>query len=133
MERFGSGTALINTSPVPSRLVNSTMLSSICGSWRRSCSQTTSEAGDARPCNGNANSTGAEPRGRSLSYEVSTHPQHDLARRLASEADYFERNAERRRYPSFRKQGLIVASEVPASGSALSHVPLVRIVGISEI
>ena len=34
-------------------------------------------------------------------------PQQDLARRLATEADYFERNAARMRYPSFRKQRLL--------------------------
>ena len=35
-----------------------------------------------------------------------------LARRLATEADYFERNTERMRYPSFRKQGLFIGSGV---------------------
>jgi len=43
-------------------------------------------------------------------------PQQDLARRLASEADYFERNAERMRYPSFRKQGLFIGSGVIEAG-----------------
>ena len=36
----------------------------------------------------------------------------ELARLLSNEADYFERNAERMRYPPFRAQGLFVGSGV---------------------
>ncbi len=43
-------------------------------------------------------------------------PQPDLARRLASEAEYFEHNAERMRYPHFRKQGLFIGSGVIEAG-----------------
>ena len=43
-------------------------------------------------------------------------PQKDLARRLATEADYFERNAARMRYPSFRKQGFFIGSGVIEAG-----------------
>ncbi len=43
-------------------------------------------------------------------------PQQDLARRLATEADYFERNAARMRYPSFRKQGFFIGSGVIEAG-----------------
>ena len=40
----------------------------------------------------------------------------DLAHRLWNEADYFERNAERMRYPAFRAQGLFVGSGVVEAG-----------------
>ena len=39
----------------------------------------------------------------------------DLAQ-LPTEADYFERNAQRMRYPDFRKQGLFVGSGVIEAG-----------------
>ena len=39
-------------------------------------------------------------------------PTAELARILSNEADYFERNAERMRYPKFRAQGLFVGSGV---------------------
>lgn len=42
------------------------------------------------------------------------HPQ--LAHLLQSEADYFERNAHRMRYPAFRQQGLFVGSGVIEAG-----------------
>jgi hypothetical protein len=40
----------------------------------------------------------------------------DLARTLDNEADYFERNRERMRYPQFRAQGLFVGSGVIEAG-----------------
>ena len=40
----------------------------------------------------------------------------EQAKRLAAEADYFERNAERMRYPAFRAQGLFVGSGVIEAG-----------------
>jgi len=40
----------------------------------------------------------------------------ELARVLRNEADYFERNAERMRYPAFRAQGLFVGSGVVEAG-----------------
>lgn len=40
----------------------------------------------------------------------------DLARILANEAEYFERNAARMRYPDFRAQGLFVGSGVVEAG-----------------
>ena len=43
-------------------------------------------------------------------------PRQDPARRLATEADYFERNAARMRYPSFRKQGFFIGSGVIEAG-----------------
>lgn len=43
-------------------------------------------------------------------------PSPELARLLATEADYFERNAERMRYPRFRAQGLFVGSGVVEAG-----------------
>jgi len=40
-------------------------------------------------------------------------PAHaDIAKRVSNEADYFEHNAERMRYPAFRAQGLFVGSGV---------------------
>lgn len=39
-----------------------------------------------------------------------------LSQPLQTEADYFERNAERMRYPEFRKQGLFVGSGVVEAG-----------------
>jgi hypothetical protein len=43
-------------------------------------------------------------------------PDQELAHRLANEADYFERNAGRMRYPAFRQQGLFVGSGVVEAG-----------------
>ena len=43
-------------------------------------------------------------------------PNEELARLLANEADYFQRNAERMRYPAFRAQGLFVGSGVVEAG-----------------
>lgn len=40
----------------------------------------------------------------------------ELAKTVASEAVYFERNAERMRYPAFRQQGLFVGSGVVEAG-----------------
>jgi hypothetical protein len=40
----------------------------------------------------------------------------ELAKILANEAEYFERNAERMRYPAFRAQGLFVGSGVVEAG-----------------
>jgi hypothetical protein len=41
----------------------------------------------------------------------------ELAKTIDNEADYFERNAERMRYPAFRAQGLFVGSGVVEAGS----------------
>jgi len=43
-------------------------------------------------------------------------PEETLAQLLANEAGYFERNAERMRYPRFRAQGLFVGSGVVEAG-----------------
>lgn len=43
-------------------------------------------------------------------------PNAELARLLNNEAEYFERNAERMRYPRFRAQGLFVGSGVVEAG-----------------
>lgn len=43
-------------------------------------------------------------------------PSAELAKTVANEADYFARNAERMRYPSFRAQGLFVGSGVVEAG-----------------
>jgi hypothetical protein len=43
-------------------------------------------------------------------------PNPELARLLNNEAEYFERNAERMRYPQFRAQGLFVGSGVVEAG-----------------
>ena len=40
----------------------------------------------------------------------------EIAKALANEAEYFERNAERMRYPAFREQGLFVGSGVVEAG-----------------
>jgi len=40
----------------------------------------------------------------------------DLTKIIGNEADYFQRNAERMRYPAFRKQGLFVGSGVVEAG-----------------
>jgi len=45
-----------------------------------------------------------------------TPPAEELAHLLSNEADYFERNAERMRYPAFREQGLFVGSGVVEAG-----------------
>ena len=42
------------------------------------------------------------------------HPQ--MAEKIRTEADYFERNAERMRYPKFRRQHLFVGSGVVEAG-----------------
>jgi len=43
-------------------------------------------------------------------------PSPDLAKLVGNEADYFQRNAERMRYPAFRRQGLFVGSGVVEAG-----------------
>ena len=43
-----------------------------------------------------------------------THPQ--MAEKIRTEADYFERNAERMRYPKFRRQHLFIGSGVIEAG-----------------
>jgi hypothetical protein len=43
-------------------------------------------------------------------------PGPDLAKLVNNEADYFQRNAHRMRYPAFRKQGLFVGSGVVEAG-----------------
>jgi hypothetical protein len=43
-------------------------------------------------------------------------PDEELARLLSNEADYFQRNGARMRYPSFREQGLFVGSGVVEAG-----------------
>ena len=45
---------------------------------------------------------------------VSTHPE--VVEKLRTEADYFERNAARMRYPKFRRQHLLVGSGVIEAG-----------------
>lgn len=46
-----------------------------------------------------------------------TQPGHEeLAKMLANESEYFQRNAERMRYPAFRAQGLFVGSGVVEAG-----------------
>ena len=45
---------------------------------------------------------------------ASTHP--DMAEELGTETDYFQRNAERMRYPKFRRQHLFVGSGVIEAG-----------------
>ena len=47
----------------------------------------------------------------------SLEPDHpEVAHKLAQEAEYFARNAERMRYPQFRKQGLFAGSGVIEAG-----------------
>jgi hypothetical protein len=48
--------------------------------------------------------------------EPSFHPLKKLPRRARTEAEYFERNAERMRYPKFRRQHLFVGSGVIEAG-----------------
>ncbi len=43
-------------------------------------------------------------------------PGLELAKLVSNEADYFQRNAERMRYPAFRAQGLFVGSGVVEAG-----------------
>ena len=43
-------------------------------------------------------------------------PGSEAAKTIANEAEYFERNAERMRYPAFRAQGLFVGSGVVEAG-----------------
>lgn len=41
---------------------------------------------------------------------------HELAKTVANEAEYFERNGQRMRYPNFRAQGLFIGSGVVEAG-----------------
>lgn len=51
---------------------------------------------------------------RSLRVVAASHPE--LAEEIRTEANYFESNKERMRYPAFRKQGLFVGSGVIEAG-----------------
>ena len=44
------------------------------------------------------------------------HPHPEIAERIRTEAEYFEKNAERMRYPQFRRQHLFVGSGVIEAG-----------------
>lgn len=55
-----------------------------------------------------------EPLVQALRSLIPTHPE--VADRLRTEADYFEHNAERMRYPEFRSRGLFVGSGVIEAG-----------------
>ncbi len=50
----------------------------------------------------------------SLRSTESTHPE--VREKIRTEADYFERNAERMRYPAFRRQHLFIGSGVIEAG-----------------
>ncbi len=45
-----------------------------------------------------------------------------MAEKICTEADYFERNAERMRYPKFRRQHLFVGSGVIEAGCNAGNI-----------
>jgi hypothetical protein len=57
------------------------------------------------------------PLVRSLRLGAASHPE--LAEEIRTQAQYFETNKERMRYPQFRKQGLFVGSGVIEAGCKL--------------
>jgi len=51
-----------------------------------------------------------------LSLRSTASPNEEVLEKLRTEADYFDRNAERMRYPKFRRQHLFVGSGVIEAG-----------------
>ena len=116
MGSAGSGTWRRNTSRERWRLSASTMLVSTYGNWRRNSGRPTS-----------ASVSGGQRSGRSASIAVGSNPWSEVwapclrpgpepAQLLRCEGDYFARNAERMRYPAFRRQHLFVGSGVIEAG-----------------
>jgi len=64
----------------------------------------------------------ATPAGRGTDRKTAARPAGDryhypeVAEKIRTEADYFERNAERMRYPKFRRQHLFIGSGVIEAG-----------------
>src|ERR1700682_1325994 len=105
MAPIGSGTPFNCISPMPSRSGISTMRASTCGNSRPNFIQRFSppEALDDEQ----AGQTGQRQNRNlvaSLRPLASSHP--GLAKLIRTEADYFQTNAERMRYPKFRRQKL---------------------------
>src|SRR6516165_9516186 len=117
MERNGSGIWSPNTFPEPGRLSTSTMLGNISGRSRANCIPRSK-------CNRKAwmkvhqkrllDKGKIEKLVSELHSIATTNPQ--LAEKIRTEAVYFERNAERMRYPRFRRQHLFVGSGVIEAG-----------------
>ena len=93
-----------------------TTLVSICGSWHASSTRNPAQA------EGLDEDSPEAPVGQGKIEKLvgvlralpSRHPA--IAEKIRTEADYFERNAERMRYPKFRRQHLFVGSGVIEAG-----------------
>ena len=92
------------------------MLVSICGIWRADCTLTTGRTRKpgSKPTRSVCSTKAKSKTWFSLRSTESTNAE--VLEKIRTEADYFERNAERMRYPKFRRQHLFVGSGVIEAG-----------------
>ena len=116
MARCRSGTWPTSTSLARSRLSISFMPASTSGSCPPNSFRATTRpvnAGSRRASNGSK--TARSKRSVKMLHAVPPDSA-ELAETVHNEAEYFERNAARMRYPAFRAQGLFVGSGVVEAG-----------------
>ena len=117
MGRNGSGTLPSDTSLARRRSSISITRANISGIWRANCIPTTQVNQKAWM---KVHQKRLLDKGKieklvlALRSIVSTNPE--VTEKIRIEADYFERNAERMRYPKFRRQHLFVGSGVIEAG-----------------
>jgi hypothetical protein len=92
------------------------MPGNIFGNWRDSCTPATSPVNSNGSFATSPNSMAARSKSWSDSFESFAFPSPSLAEAIRIEAAYFERNADRMRYPEFRRQHLFVGSGVIEAG-----------------
>ena len=115
MEPNGSGILSPSTFRTPSRLSIYTMLASICGRWHASCIPTRKSNRKLGCHQKRLLDKGKIEKLVGVLRSIDTaNPQ--MAEKICTEADYFERNAERMGYPKFRRQHLFVGSGVIEAG-----------------
>ena len=113
----GSGILPTNTFPARCRSSISITLASTCGTWRASCIPMTQAEQKAWM---KVHQRRLLDKGKIEKLVValrsidSSNPE--VVEKIRTEADYFERNAERMRYPKFRRQHLFVGSGVIEAG-----------------
>jgi hypothetical protein len=113
--RFGSGTSETSTSRTQSRSWTSIMPVSISGTSRPSCMRMMPLA-KAMAHGGARQARQWAHRSLVTSLRALRPASTEVIDMVRTEAGYFEANAERMRYPKFRKQGLFVGTGVMEAG-----------------